>query len=83
MMSCFVQYEMNKNGSTRGMKHAIHSVRTPTLEFRLSHQGVSEPVNRASEQSERDKAKRCGASERSERSERYERTNISSDRVAR
>ena len=40
---------------------------------------MSEPVNGASEQSERSTAERCGASERSERCER---TNVASDRVA-
>ena len=41
---------------------------------------MSEPVNGASERSERSEAERCGASERSERCER---TNVASDRVAR
>ena len=40
---------------------------------------MSEPVNGASERSERSKAERCGASEPSERCER---TNVASDRVA-
>ena len=40
---------------------------------------MSEPVNGASERSERSEAERCGASERSER---WERTNVASDRVA-
>ena len=40
---------------------------------------MSEPVNGASERSERSAAERCGASERSERCER---TNVASDRVA-
>ena len=40
----------------------------------------SEPVNGASEQSERSKAERCGASERSERCDQ---TTVASDRVAR
>ena len=41
---------------------------------------MSEPVNGASERSERSEAERCGVSERSERCER---TNVASDRVAR
>ena len=48
---------------------------TQIHEFQPSHEGVSEPMNGASEQSKRSEAERCGASEWSERCER---TNVAS-----